>query len=196
MSKNELAILGLLNEKPMHGYQINQEIKERMMDHWAKIALPSIYSTLTRLKESGMVRMETEKVGKMPERNVYHITSQGRTMLADLVEESLTSKEEPDMHFYLGVVFIFGLPRNRALASLKKRQKHLMQHHTQLKKIHSECKGKIPFNWFSIIENGLKHMTIEQKLIQRLIDKIEGISDWDETTIKKRIEKETNHALI
>lgn len=178
MSKNELAILGLLNEKPMHGYQINQEIKDRQMDNWAKIALPSIYSTLTKLNESDMIRMEREKVGKTPERNVYHITSKGKAMLADLVEEFIESKEEPDMPFYMGVAFIYGLPKDRALASLKRRNVYLKEHHMHLKHIHDECKGNIPFNWLMIIENGLKHMTIEQKLIQRLIEEIEPLSEW------------------
>ena len=185
MSKNELAILGLLNEKAMHGYQINQEIKERQMDHWAKIALPSIYSSLTKLEESGIVEMETKKVGKMPERRVYSITAKGKAMLADLVEEFIMCKEEPDMPFYMGVAFICGLPKDRALTALKKREELLTQHHSHLKKIHDECKGKTPFNWFMIIENGLKRMAVEQKLIQRLISKIEGISEWSETACHK-----------
>jgi DNA-binding PadR family transcriptional regulator len=180
MSKNELVILGLLNEKPMHGYQINQEIKERQMDHWAQIALPSIYNSLSKLEESGLVSMETERVGKMPERHVYQITSKGKAMLADLVEEFLMSEKEPDMPFYLGVAFICGLPRDRVLKSLEKRQEHLVQNYAHLKQIHDECQGKIPFNWFMIVENGLKHMTIEQQLIQRLRKEIENMKNWDE----------------
>ena len=191
MSKNELAILGLLNEKPMYGYQINQEIKERQMDHWAKIALPSIYNSLTKLEESGMVRMEAKKVGKMPERHVYHITPQGKTLLAHLVEEFLMNKEEPDMPFYMGVAFICGLPKDRALASLKKREEHLVQHHAHLKHIRNAHRGKIPFNWFMIIENGLKHMAVEHKLIQRLIKELETISDWGQASCQKGyLEKE------
>lgn len=182
MSKNELAILGLLNERPMYGYQINQEIKERQMDHWAKITLPSIYHSLTKLAESGMIRMETAKVGKMPERRVYSITSKGKAMLADLVEKFLTCKEEPNRPFYLGVAFVCGLSKERTLAALKKRMELLIQHLSDLKGIHDEYKGKIPFNWFMIIEHGLKHLTFEQKLIQRLIQKIESISEWSEAT--------------
>jgi DNA-binding PadR family transcriptional regulator len=182
MSKNELVILGLLNEKPMHGYQINQEIKERQMDHWAQIALPSIYNSLTKLEESGLVTMETEKVGKMPERHVYHITPEGKAMLADLVEEFLMSEKEPDMPFYLGVAFVYGLSMERALNSLGKRQEHLEHHYAQLKQIRNQRKGKIPFNWFMIIENGLKHMTVEQQLIQRLRKEIERMESWDDIT--------------
>ena len=132
-----------------------------------------------------MVSMETEKVGKMPERRVYHITSKGREMLADLVEGFITSKEEPDIPFYLGVAFMCGLPKERAFAALKTRQELLTQHHLQLKQIYNECKGKIPFNWFLIIENGLKHMALEQKLIQRLVTEIETISDWDTASCQK-----------
>ena len=194
MSKNELAILGLLNEKPMHGYQINQEIKERQMDHWAKIALPSIYSSLTKLEESGMVRMETEKVGKMPERRVYHITSEGKDLLADLVEEFITREEDPDIPFYLGVAFICGLPQERASVALKRRGELVAHHHSHLKKIYNECKGKIPFNWFMIIENGLKHMALEKKMIQHLLREVEGISDWRQASRQKKSQKKGREA--
>ena len=42
MLKTELAILGLLSEKPMHGYEINQTAKDRWMEIWALISIPSI----------------------------------------------------------------------------------------------------------------------------------------------------------
>ena len=71
MSKNEIAILGLLAEGPKHGYQIHQDIKRREMDWWAKIKLASIYTTLTRLEEQALIKSEKEKVGNTPERTVY-----------------------------------------------------------------------------------------------------------------------------
>lgn len=182
MSKNELAILGLLNERPMHGYQINQEVKARQMDHWAKIALPSIYSTLNRLEESGMVRMETTKVGRMPERRVYHITPKGKTMLATLVEEFLALREHPDIPFYLGVAFIFGLPKDRVLEALKRREHLLAQRVAHLNHTLKERRGNVPFNWLMIIESGHKHLMWERKWVQRLIREVENISDWGEAS--------------
>ncbi len=73
MSKTALAILGLLSEQPMHWYEIKQTVKDRWMDMWALISLPSIYNTLNRLAEQKYINASKEKIGKTPERNVFTI---------------------------------------------------------------------------------------------------------------------------
>ena len=48
------AILALLTEKPMHGYEIIQELDERTGGAW-KPSPGSVYPTLTMLEEEGLV---------------------------------------------------------------------------------------------------------------------------------------------
>ena len=72
MSKTALAILGLLSEQPMHGYEIKQTVKDRWMDMWALISLPSIYNTLNRLAEQKYINASKEKIGKTPGTKCLH----------------------------------------------------------------------------------------------------------------------------
>src|ERR687889_266882 len=56
------AVLALLDERPMHGYEMIKEIEERTGGIW-KPSAGSIYPTLALLEDEGLVRGE-ESDGK------------------------------------------------------------------------------------------------------------------------------------
>jgi DNA-binding PadR family transcriptional regulator len=70
------AILAVLADKPMHGYQVMQELGNRSGGAWTPSA-GSIYPTLQQLEDEGLVRGE-EQDG----RRVYSLTEQGREAAA------------------------------------------------------------------------------------------------------------------
>src|SRR3954451_22147487 len=66
------AVLSLLAEKPMHGYQIIREIEERSGRSW-KPSAGSVYPTLQLLADEGLITAE-ESNGRKP----YSLTDAGR----------------------------------------------------------------------------------------------------------------------
>lgn len=68
------AILAILAEQPMHGYQIIQEIEERSHGAW-KPSPGSVYPTLQLLADEGLVLAE-ESGG----RKTYSLTEEGRAV--------------------------------------------------------------------------------------------------------------------
>ena len=70
------AILALLGETPMHGYQVIQELAERSGGRWRPSA-GSVYPTLQQLEDEGLVRSE-ERDG----RRVFALTEAGREAVA------------------------------------------------------------------------------------------------------------------
>ncbi|KQV05010.1 PadR family transcriptional regulator [Leifsonia sp. Root112D2] len=70
------AVLALLVEKPMHGYQIIHEIEERSGGHW-KPSAGSVYPTLQLLADEGILIAE-ESNG----RKTYALTDAGREEVA------------------------------------------------------------------------------------------------------------------
>lgn len=76
------AILHLLAEEPMHGYQIMSELRERTDGIWQP-SPGSIYPTLNLLEDEGLVRAE-ERDGK----KVYALTDEGRAEVEDDDEEA------------------------------------------------------------------------------------------------------------
>jgi DNA-binding PadR family transcriptional regulator len=70
------AILAVLAEQPMNGYQIIQEIAERSDGVW-KPSPGSIYPTLQQLEDEGLVTADAE-VG----RRTFQLTDEGRAYVA------------------------------------------------------------------------------------------------------------------
>lgn len=66
------AILALLAEQPMHGYQVINELEERTGGAW-KPSPGSVYPTLQMLEDEGLLRAESDSG-----RNVFHLTDSGR----------------------------------------------------------------------------------------------------------------------
>ncbi|MCS5733745.1 PadR family transcriptional regulator [Herbiconiux daphne] len=73
------AVLALLAEQPMHGYQIIHEIEERSGGSW-KPSAGSVYPTLQLLADEGLVSAE-ESNG----RKTYALTETGRVEAASAV---------------------------------------------------------------------------------------------------------------
>ena len=71
------AVLALLAEEPMHGYQIIREIEERSGGSW-KPSAGSVYPTLQLLADEGLIDAE-EQNG----RKTYALTEAGREATAD-----------------------------------------------------------------------------------------------------------------
>jgi len=77
MSKADLVVLGFLNHKPMHGYEIVQWLKIHHLDKWAEVKLASVYKSLQRLNKKGLIEGEIEYDGNKPPRTVYSIKENG-----------------------------------------------------------------------------------------------------------------------
>lgn len=87
------AILKLLAERPMHGYEMIQEIAQRTGGLW-KPSPGSVYPTLQLLVDEGLI-VATESEGS---KKLFELTDDGRTA-ADKVEtppwEQITDDQEP-----------------------------------------------------------------------------------------------------
>ena len=75
------AVIALLADKPMHGYQIIQEIEERSGGAW-KPSPGSVYPTLQLLADEGLITA-TESNG----RKTYSLTDEGRKDPAATAEQ-------------------------------------------------------------------------------------------------------------
>lgn len=71
------AVLVLLDEEPMHGYQLIQEIEERSGGVWQP-SPGSVYPVLQQLEDEGLVRIEQTQG-----RKVANLTEAGRAYVED-----------------------------------------------------------------------------------------------------------------
>ncbi len=76
-----ILVLGLLEDKPLHGYAICQGIKEKGGER-LKLGDGTIYPLLYRLEKQGHLRSTWKEQPGKKSRKVYQITTSGRKMIA------------------------------------------------------------------------------------------------------------------
>ena len=85
INNKETAILGLLFEKPMHGYDIEQAIRMRDMRYWTEISMSSVYKVLKKLEEKKLVVSQLRIAQNNLAQKVYTITPAGMHGLKEKV---------------------------------------------------------------------------------------------------------------
>jgi PadR family transcriptional regulator, regulatory protein AphA len=80
VNPTEFAILGLLAEEALAGYDIKKLVEERLGHFWSE-SFGHIYPMLHRLHERGLVDQSVERQEGRPDRKVYSITADGRAAL-------------------------------------------------------------------------------------------------------------------
>ena len=94
----DLVVLSLLRERPMHGYELNQELERREARDWAGISRPQVYYSLKKLARSGHICRAAEGEPRAgPERQVFRPSAAGRRALsAALAREEWAIQRPPD----------------------------------------------------------------------------------------------------
>jgi len=82
----ELAVLSVLEDGPLHGYEMARRIEEQTHGS-LRFTLASLYPLLYRLEKRGWVRGAWETSGSGRRRRSYRLTPQGKKELAPIRRE-------------------------------------------------------------------------------------------------------------
>jgi DNA-binding PadR family transcriptional regulator len=74
------AILGLLADRPLHGYELKAAYEEQLVPA-AQLNYGQVYTTLERLRRDGLVAHEVVSQAERPDKKVYALTGAGRKEL-------------------------------------------------------------------------------------------------------------------
>ncbi len=119
------AILGLLQNEPMTGYDLKTRAFDQSIGHFWPADQAQIYRTLDKLTEEGWVESHLEIQEDRPNRKIYHITDTGRAELHRwlLTAQSLPANRQP---FLIQVFFAKDLS-NETIINLMEQQLELHQ---------------------------------------------------------------------
>ena len=105
MIENEFLFLGLLVERPKHGYEIKRQIEKELIPAIG-IQIKSIYYPLKKMEEAGLIEKKSGREGRFPEKYIYSITDKGKKKFDDLIEKSFLSIERPFFQIDLALYFL------------------------------------------------------------------------------------------
>jgi DNA-binding PadR family transcriptional regulator len=143
ISNKEVALLGLLNESPMHGYEIEHEVKNRDMRYWTEISMSSIYKVLKKLEEKKFVKFEVKLTANNVAQKVYSLTPKGRNALKSKVSSLFTDFDHHRWQLDLAITNLNVLSKDEIKKSLD----------TYIKKLEDLLKGYGELEKYLIGEN-------------------------------------------
>jgi DNA-binding PadR family transcriptional regulator len=163
----ELAILGLLKERAMHGYQLSKRLADTLGAFW-KVSYGSLYPALKRLEREGAVEsaFPREEVGRR--KNVYRITAKGEEMFSALLQEAGEESWE-DNRFRVRLAFFQYLKPDTRLRLLEKRRAYLEDRLSQIKTSLAKARERIDNYTLSLMRHGEEATQQDIKWLDDLI---------------------------
>ena len=132
----ELAVLGLLKERPMHGYQLSRELSDAHGPFW-RVSYGSLYPTLRRLERDGAIEATTDAEPELSRsgkarakgrrKTVYRITEHGEQLFLELLQETPQEGQSEDARFRVRLAFFRYLPPETRIRLMERRRGALEQ---------------------------------------------------------------------
>lgn len=119
----ELAILGLLKERPMHGYELRKQLGQKLGLFWT-VSFGSLYPTLRRLEKRGAVAKVIAESPTSRRKQEYRITPTGEREFLELLEEGAETSAEQEK-FSLRLAFFRYLRPEIRIRLLERRKAYL-----------------------------------------------------------------------
>jgi PadR family transcriptional regulator, regulatory protein AphA len=105
------AILGLLAQRPMSGYDLKRTVDRTIRHFWAA-SYGQIYPELKRLEDQGLIAGRSEPTGER-QRRVYELTEGGRAALEGWLTSDVELVDELRDEGMLKLFFSDALPEQR-----------------------------------------------------------------------------------
>ncbi|MGE5279160.1 MAG: PadR family transcriptional regulator [Deltaproteobacteria bacterium] len=183
--EQELILLGLLKDKPRHGYEIKKLIK-KVISTFAVLEVESTYYSLSLLEKKGFVKKSVSSGGKRPEKFVYSLTVRGEERFRQLLTKSLLTAERPNFSFDIALYFLPYLPRDVALRRLKGRARVLAKIEDALKGLGGQLADRSSYHLKSIVDHNLELLQAEKKFIKNVSAQLAGerisIPEWPQNS--------------
>lgn len=171
----EFAILGLLHESPMHGYELRKQLTTKLGAFRAAISYGSLYPTLRRLQTAGWITEESAApasdaplLTNRRSRVVYKITADGKERFQQLLSRSGPETfDDPGF----GVHFAFFARTDQAtrLRILEGRRRRVEERREGLRDVLSRAAERLDAYTLELQRHGLDACEREVRWLEELI---------------------------
>ncbi|MFN8653146.1 MAG: PadR family transcriptional regulator [Gemmatimonadales bacterium] len=122
----DLVVLSLLAERPMHGYELNQELERREVRDWAGISRPQVYYSLKKLAASGhLIRAAESESRAGPERQIFRLSAAGKRALAAALAREDWAVQRPPPPFLTWLALSHNAAPGDRLRLIRRRREFL-----------------------------------------------------------------------
>ncbi|MCZ7440670.1 PadR family transcriptional regulator [Micromonospora sp. WMMC241] len=173
----EFAILGLLQEAPMHGYELRKELTAKLGAIRAAISYGSLYPTLRRLQAAGWITEAAETPATAEEvpaltsrrgRVVYTITAEGKERFAQLIAQAGPETYD-DTGFGVHFAFFARTDQATRLRILEGRRRKIEERREGLRDVLGRAAERLDAYTLELQRHGLDACEREVRWLEELI---------------------------
>ena len=162
----ELLVLGLVAERPRHGYELEREIERRGMRQWTQIGFSSIYYVLGKLERDGLVAAGETDGAKT--RKVFTLTPTGRDILVSQTVTALKEYRPVYPSILLGILHLPVLERDETLNALESREESITSEVARLRGIQVD-QQPLPDHVEALFDYAIGQLLAESDWISRTL---------------------------
>ncbi len=190
----EIAVLALLKDSDLHGYEIRRKVREEL-GGILTASYGSLYPTLKHLSQTGAVEeispspkekltfspgslsgekavykrkdVESQEIKRSRSKKVYRITPFGENLLLQMLNEPINDNHSDSKMFLVKLAFSKFLPSSARLALLNMHRYSLK---SKLEQIQSEQNSKESVCKSTLIDRSLAIITAELTWLENLIN--------------------------
>lgn len=177
MATLEFAVLGILHEGPMHGYELRKQLTTKLGAIRAAISYGSLYPTLRRLQAAGYIT----EAGETPAtddtvpplttrrgRVVYKITADGKERFGELLAQTGPETWE-DAGFGVHFAFFARADRATRLRILEGRRRKVEERREGLRDVLARAAERLDAYTLELQRHGLEACEREVRWLEELI---------------------------
>ncbi len=166
----EFAVLGLLHEAPLHGYELRKRLNATLGALRA-FSYGSLYPCLKQLAASGFITEQVEDSGPTGKRSriVYQLTADGKEHFAALLDESGPSAWD-DEGFGVHFAFFGRTDAATRLRILEGRRSRLEERVAGFRSAVSRSRERVDSYTLALHQHGLESVEREVRWLSELID--------------------------
>ncbi len=167
----EFAILGLLHEAPMHGYELRKRLTE-LLGAFRAFSFGTLYPTLRRLQRGGLIVEEvpeedSARWGRRA-RKVYKLTAEGKERFAELLANAGPQTWDDDS-FGVHLAFFSRTPADVRMRILEGRRRRVEERREGLRASLSATSERIDRYTRELHRLGLESTEREVRWLNELI---------------------------
>ena len=172
----EFAILGLLHQAPMHGYELRKQLAQ-VLGGLRSISYGSLYPALRRLTRAGLIaeapEQEAPEPGTWPRRSrrVYRITAEGKERFHELVSQAGPEAYDDGGLFGVRLAFFRHTAADVRLRVLEGRRRTVERQREGLRASLSRTRERLDRYTLELQRHGLDSVDREVRWLAELIDR-------------------------
>ena len=165
----ELAILGLLLESPMHGYELRKRLTG-LLGAFRAFSYGSLYPALRRMQADGLIAEDTAPAGAplRRARRVYRLTEAGRQRFGELVADT-GPQNYTDDGFGVHLAFFNRTPAEARMRILEGRRRQVEERREGLREAVARASSSLDRYTRQLHQLGLESSEREVKWLNELI---------------------------